>query len=97
MISPKVQLSYRLRDLEEGLHTLTLKAWDVYNNSATAEIQFVVAGSNDIKIERVLKLSQTHLLITPSSGSITTAHLNPLRFRFKCLLLPEKSFGPTIK
>lgn len=47
-------LSYRLRNLEEGLHTLTLKAWDVYNNSSTAEIQFVVAGSNELKIERVL-------------------------------------------
>ncbi len=50
----KGSLSYRLRDLEEGLHTLTLKAWDVYNNSSTAEIQFVVAGSNELKIERVL-------------------------------------------
>ncbi|HZH69950.1 MAG TPA: type IX secretion system sortase PorU, partial [Flavobacteriaceae bacterium] len=47
-------LSYNLRDLEEGLHTLTLRAWDVYNNSSTAEIQFVVAGSNELKIERVL-------------------------------------------
>ncbi len=47
-------LNYRLRNLEEGLHTLTLKAWDVYNNSSTAEIQFVVAGSNELVIERVL-------------------------------------------
>ena len=50
----KGSLNYRLRDLEVGLHTLTLKAWDVYNNSATADIQFVVAGSDEIKIERVL-------------------------------------------
>jgi hypothetical protein len=50
----KGSLNYRLRDLEEGLHTLTLKAWDVYNNSSTAEIQFVVAGSNELKIDRVL-------------------------------------------
>ncbi len=50
----KGSLNYRLRDLEEGLHTLTLKAWDVYNNSSTAEIQFIVAGSNELKIERVL-------------------------------------------
>ncbi|MBA3987058.1 MAG: T9SS type A sorting domain-containing protein, partial [Flavobacteriales bacterium] len=50
----KGSLNYRLRDLEEGLHTLTLKAWDVYNNSATAEIQFIVAGSDELKIERVL-------------------------------------------
>ena len=34
--------NYPLRDLEPGLHTLTLKAWDVYNNSSTSEIQFVV-------------------------------------------------------
>lgn len=47
-------MSYRLRDLEEGLHTLTFKAWDVYNNSSTAEIQFIVAGDNSLKITRVL-------------------------------------------
>ena len=46
--------SYRLRDLEEGLHTLTFKAWDVYNNSSTADIQFIVAGDNSLKITRVL-------------------------------------------
>tara|TARA_B100001146_G_scaffold128863_1_gene113080 strand:- start:19454 stop:23305 length:3852 start_codon:yes stop_codon:yes gene_type:complete len=46
--------SYQLRDLEEGLHTLTLKAWDVYNNSSTQEIQFVVAGDDELKITRVL-------------------------------------------
>lgn len=45
---------YKLRDLEPGLHTLTFKAWDVYNNSSTAEIQFVVAGDGELKITRVL-------------------------------------------
>lgn len=38
--------TYPLRDLEPGLHTLTLKAWDVYNNSSTSEIQFVVHDEN---------------------------------------------------
>ena len=46
--------NFKLRNLEEGLHTLTLKAWDVYNNSSTAEIQFIVAGSNKLEITRVL-------------------------------------------
>jgi hypothetical protein len=46
--------NYKLRDLEEGVHTLTLRAWDVYNNSSTAEIQFVVAGDDELKITRVL-------------------------------------------
>jgi len=40
-------LSFPFRNLEPGLHTLTLKAWDVYNNSAIAEIQFVVYNEND--------------------------------------------------
>jgi hypothetical protein len=41
------KVSYAFRDLEPGLHTLTLKAWDVYNNSATSEIQFVVRDKDD--------------------------------------------------
>ena len=28
-------LKYQLDQLEEGMHTLELKAWDVYNNSST--------------------------------------------------------------
>lgn len=50
----KGKSNFKFRDLEEGLHTLTVKAWDVYNNSSTAEIQFVVAGDDKLKIERVL-------------------------------------------
>ncbi|MGO1584891.1 MAG: type IX secretion system sortase PorU [Mesonia sp.] len=47
-------VNYKLRDLDEGLHTLSFKAWDVYNNSSTAEIQFMVAGDEDLKITNVL-------------------------------------------
>jgi hypothetical protein len=50
----KGETTYRLRDLEEGLHTLTLKAWDVYNNSSTMDIQFIVAGNDKLEITRVL-------------------------------------------
>ncbi|MDX1461810.1 MAG: type IX secretion system sortase PorU [Marinirhabdus sp.] len=46
--------TYNLRDLEKGLHTLTLKAWDVYNNSSTADIQFIVTGSDELEITRIL-------------------------------------------
>ena len=41
------KLSYPFRDLEPGLHTLTLKAWDVYNNSSTAQIEFNVRDKDD--------------------------------------------------
>ena len=40
-------VTYPFRDLESGLHTLTLKAWDVYNNSSIAEIQFMVFDKDE--------------------------------------------------
>lgn len=47
--------SYPFRDLEPGLHTLTLKAWDVYNNSAVSEIQFIVFDKDqELVINNVL-------------------------------------------
>jgi len=48
------EVVYKLRDLEEGLHTLSFRAWDVYNNSSTADIQFRVASSDGLDITRVL-------------------------------------------
>lgn len=50
----KGTVNYKLSELSEGLHTLTLKAWDVYNNSSTAEIQFMVAGDDKLEITKVL-------------------------------------------
>ncbi len=50
----KGSMNFKLRDLEDGLHTVTLKAWDVYNNSSTQEIQFIVAGGDALEISRVL-------------------------------------------
>lgn len=48
-------LSYPFRDLEPGPHTLTLKAWDVYNNSSTQDIQFVVFDEDQgLEITNVL-------------------------------------------
>ncbi len=49
------EVAYAFRDLEPGLHTLTLKAWDVYNNSGISEIQFIVFDRDEeLKIENVL-------------------------------------------
>lgn len=48
-------VTFNFRDLEPGLHTLTLKAWDVYNNSSTSEIQFEVFNNNELLVvENVL-------------------------------------------
>ena len=45
---------FPFRDLEEGLHHLELKVWDVQNNSATATTEFLVVNSIEIAIDSVL-------------------------------------------
>jgi len=50
----KGKLRYRLYDLEPGWHTLTIKAWDVYNNAAETKLDFQVVSSQEIKIDHVL-------------------------------------------
>ena len=50
----KGTLRFPLRNLAVGLHTITFKAWDVYNNPVTAEIQFVVVGNESITLTHVL-------------------------------------------
>ncbi|MEO5776246.1 MAG: type IX secretion system sortase PorU [Flavobacterium sp.] len=50
----KGRVYFPFRNLAVGLHTITFKAWDVYNNPITAEIQFVVVGNESITLEHVL-------------------------------------------
>ena len=50
----KGKVRFPFRNLEPGLHTITFKAWDVYNNLITAEIQFLVVGNDDITLSNVL-------------------------------------------
>ncbi|MBL8001439.1 MAG: type IX secretion system sortase PorU [Flavobacteriales bacterium] len=48
------KVRYRFSDLAEGPHTLSLKAWDVFNNSSTRTTEFVVAPSAELALEHVL-------------------------------------------
>lgn len=51
----KGKVKFQYKGLTTGLHTLTIKAWDVYNNSSTTEVQFLVVNENDeLVLERVL-------------------------------------------
>jgi hypothetical protein len=50
----KGKVRYRLFDIEPGRHTLTIKAWDVYNNSSVAKIDFQVVSNKEIELEKVL-------------------------------------------
>jgi hypothetical protein len=50
----KGSIRYPFFNLEEGLHTLRLKVWDVANNSAEAYTEFVVVKSADLALSHVL-------------------------------------------
>ena len=48
------KLRYPFRNLATGIHTITFKAWDVYNNPISAEIQFVVVSDATMTLTNVL-------------------------------------------
>ncbi|NNC83222.1 MAG: type IX secretion system sortase PorU [Flavobacteriales bacterium] len=48
------QVRYTLDGLSEGEHTLTFKVWDIYNNSSTKEISFIVEKQEDLVLDNVL-------------------------------------------
>ena len=48
------EISYPLSDLDEGLHSITLKVWDVYNNSSKATIEFEVISNENLALAHVL-------------------------------------------
>ena len=47
-------IRFPFSDLEDGLHELTVKVWDVANNSATESTHFVVASSLEVALLEVL-------------------------------------------
>jgi hypothetical protein len=47
-------VNYELNDLSEGEHVLSLKAWDVTNNSSEAQIRFVVSDGGKVTLKHVL-------------------------------------------
>lgn len=50
----KGKLKFPFRNLTIGMHTITFKAWDVYNNLVTSEIQFTVVGNESVTLTNVL-------------------------------------------
>ncbi len=45
---------YPISDLESGRHSVTVKAWDVLNNSSEARLEFLVVNDGDSVLEHVL-------------------------------------------
>jgi hypothetical protein len=49
-------VEYPLAKLSPGSHTIVVKAWDVYNNPASAEASFVVASSSSLSLANVYNI-----------------------------------------
>ena len=47
------KVAYLLNDLSAGPHSLTITAWDTFNNPSTSQVDFVVSDSNQINIEKL--------------------------------------------
>ena len=47
-------ITYPFSDLPEGEHSLSLKVWDVYNNSSTAYLDFLVISAEQLVVENVM-------------------------------------------
>jgi Peptidase family C25 len=48
------EVRYQMPELTEGNHTLSLKAWDIHNNSSTSALDFTVADNSTIALDHVL-------------------------------------------
>lgn len=59
------RISYPLNKLSEGEHTISLKVWDIYNNSTTATLKFTVVSASKFIVENLLNYPN------PFSGSTT--------------------------
>ena len=50
----KGEVRFPLSNLEEGRHTIRVKAWDIANNSSEGYTEFIVSNSGELALEQVL-------------------------------------------
>ena len=50
----KGKVKFPFRNLEPGMHTLSFKCWDTYNNPSEATLNFVVVDDSDLVLSNVL-------------------------------------------
>jgi hypothetical protein len=48
------EINYPMSNLADGPHVLSLRVWDIYNNSSTAFLDFVVVSQNEMIVENLL-------------------------------------------
>ena len=61
-------------ELEPGLHTLKIKAWDVLNNSKEVVLDFTVAKDEELELSHVLNYPNPFTTKTQFRGSSDKLH-----------------------
>jgi len=69
----KGKISYDLTGLTKGSHTITLKAWDNYNNSSEEKILFIVESGDEFILTDLLNYPNPF----PDETTITAGHNRP--------------------
>jgi hypothetical protein len=69
----KGSITYPFFNLPDGHHTLTLKAWDTYNNSSVASIDFVISSNATLSLSKVMNMPNPFSLET----TFTLDHSHP--------------------
>jgi hypothetical protein len=67
------QIEYQFSDLEEGSHSLTVKAWDNYNNSSEKSLLFLVKTGEDFILNNLMNYPNPFFTDT----RITSEHNRP--------------------
>lgn len=68
-------ISFPLKSLPEGEHTLMLRAWDLNNNSSVAKVDFVVEAGSSPEISEFKVLSMP--VVSGESNSLVIGHNRP--------------------
>ncbi len=100
-------LSYQFTGLQSGQHKLTVRAFDLYDNSTEREIYFLVSGESSINIQNVFCYPNpaktiTHFSFSPvtTPGGFSVAidifNLYGIKLRSLTASYPESVQGPVI-
>lgn len=82
----KGKLQYPLTNLSEGMHRISVKAWDNFNNSAVAEAYFSIISDTELILRNVLNYpnpfsNETNFTLEINQPAKISVHIFTLRGR----------------
>lgn len=85
----KGSLRYMFKNLSEGPHTISMKAWDVFNNSSEASIDFYVANADELQLAHIFNYPNPFTTYTEFHFDHNQPH-NPLEVLIQIFTISGK-------